>query len=97
VGNPSTDEYWHIGEAKTRLRTVTPRKVSGEKSRLTRATYRRTARGIPGPARSAAGDRREHLHHRAVGDTGAEAALSPDVAAVDVDVDEAAQRPCLVA
>ena len=30
---PSSEEYWHIGETKTRLGKVTERSVNGEKSR----------------------------------------------------------------
>jgi hypothetical protein len=29
--NPSTEEYWHIGETAMRLASVRPRRVSGEK------------------------------------------------------------------
>ena len=31
-GTPSELQYWHMGETKIRLRKVTPRSVSGEKS-----------------------------------------------------------------
>src|SRR5262249_10932063 len=33
LANPSTLEYWHIGETATRLRNVTLRMVSGENRR----------------------------------------------------------------
>jgi hypothetical protein len=31
VGRPSSDEYWHIGETKTRFLKVRSRSVKGEK------------------------------------------------------------------
>jgi hypothetical protein len=37
-GIPSTLLYWHIGDSQMRLRAVTPRRVMGSKSTLTRAT-----------------------------------------------------------
>ena len=35
-GTPSTEEYWHIGDTQTRLRTVTSRRVIGLNSWLTK-------------------------------------------------------------
>ncbi len=39
VTPPSGLEYWHIGDTKTRLRNVAPRKVRGEKSTLIALTF----------------------------------------------------------
>src|SRR4051794_2638665 len=34
-GIPSTAEYWHIGDTHARLRKVVPRRVMGDRRRLT--------------------------------------------------------------
>src|SRR5207237_4501854 len=40
VGNPSTLEYWHIGETKTRFLKVSSRRVRGEKRWVIWADFR---------------------------------------------------------
>jgi hypothetical protein len=41
-GMPSTDEYWHIGDTTTLLRSVTERCVSGSKSAIPAGTLTRS-------------------------------------------------------
>ncbi len=46
VGRPSSAEYWHIGETKTRLRNSTPPSFKGEKSVLMGQMLHDTSRVI---------------------------------------------------
>src|SRR4051794_55206 len=70
VGTPSrrSTEYWHIGASQIRLRTVSPRRVTGSKSALTqgstearRRAFRTAASGPSHQQRLA--EEREHPVH----------------------------------
>src|SRR5690349_10346765 len=59
VGRPSIDEYWHMGDTHTRLRIVVPRRVRGEKRRLTGAPTAPRDRMFRRPLRAAEGSGRD--------------------------------------